>query len=148
MGMGAERTLNDDRLTTSILQWTQIDSEVLLLVFLPALVFSDAFGLNVHLFVAAFWQIVNFAFPMVLAGTALTALVAFYLFGYGWSFNLAMTFGSILSATDPAAVASLMDSLGAPPRLQMHIGGESMLNDGYVKTVLSLSLSLSLVDVC
>lgn len=33
--MGAQRTLNDDRLTTSILQWTQIDSEVLLLVFLP-----------------------------------------------------------------------------------------------------------------
>lgn len=23
-----------------------------------------------------------------------------------------------------------MESLGAPPRLQMHIGGESMLNDG------------------
>lgn len=67
---------------------------------------------------------------MVLAGTALTALVAYYIFPYGWSFNLAMTFGSILSATDVAAVAALMSSLGAPPRLQMHIGGESMLNDG------------------
>jgi NhaP-type Na+/H+ or K+/H+ antiporter len=31
---------------------------------------------------------------------------------------------------DVAAVAALMSSLGAPPRLQMHIGGESMLNDG------------------
>lgn len=39
------------------------------------------------------------AFPMVLAGTALTAVVAFYLFPYDWSFNLAMTFGAILSAT-------------------------------------------------
>lgn len=59
MGMGAERTLSDDTLTTSILQWTQINSEVLLLVFLPGLVFSDAFGMNIHLFTAAFWQIIN-----------------------------------------------------------------------------------------
>ena len=56
---------------------------------------------------------------MVLAGTALTACVAYFLFPYGWSFNLAMTFGAILSATDVAAVAALMSSLGAPPRLQM-----------------------------
>lgn len=43
MGMGAERTLNDDRLTTSILQWTQIDSEVLLLVFLPGSYHSSSY---------------------------------------------------------------------------------------------------------
>lgn len=41
-----------------------------------------------------------------------------------------MTFGSILSATDPAAVAALLKEVGAPPRLKMHISGESMLNDG------------------
>ena len=47
---------------------------------------------------------------MVLAGTTLTALVAYYIFPYGWSFSLAMTFGSILSATDPVAVAVLLVS--------------------------------------
>jgi NhaP-type Na+/H+ or K+/H+ antiporter len=67
---------------------------------------------------------------MVLAGTSLTALVAYYVFPYGWSFNLAMTFGSILSATDPVAVASLLEEVGAPPRLKVHIGGEALLNDG------------------
>jgi hypothetical protein len=59
MGIGAERTLNGDLLTTSILQWTQIDSEVLLIVFLPGLTFPDAFDLNVSLFLKAFWQIFN-----------------------------------------------------------------------------------------
>ena len=39
-------------------------------------------------------------------------------------------FGAIISATDPAAVAGLFAALGAPPRLQMHISGESLLNDG------------------
>jgi len=42
----------------------------------------------------------------------------------------AMTFGSILSATDPVAVASLLEEVGAPPRLKIHIGGEALLNDG------------------
>ena len=62
---------------------------------------------------------------MVLAGTCLTALVGYYVFPFSWSFNLAMTFGSILSATDPVAVAALLEEVGAPPRLQIHIGGES-----------------------
>jgi NhaP-type Na+/H+ or K+/H+ antiporter len=41
-----------------------------------------------------------------------------------------MTFGSILSATDPVAVAALLEVTGAPVRLKMHIAGESLLNDG------------------
>lgn len=67
---------------------------------------------------------------MVLAGASLTALVAFYIFPYSWPFSLAMTLGSILAATDPVAVSSLLEEVGAPPRLKVHISGESLLNDG------------------
>lgn len=56
---------------------------------------------------------------MVLAGTSLTALVAYYVFNYNWYFDLCMTFGSILAATDPVAVAVLLNELGAPPRLKV-----------------------------
>lgn len=91
MGIGAALSHDDNQLSESIQLWVEIDSEVLLLVFLPGLIFKDAIGLNVHLFRVALGQCFNFAFPMVLAGTALTALVAFYVFPYGWSFNLAMT---------------------------------------------------------
>ena len=62
---------------------------------------------------------VIFAFPMMLAGTTLTALVAYLIFPYGWSFDLCMTFGSILAATDPVAVAVLLNKLGAPARLKV-----------------------------
>jgi NhaP-type Na+/H+ or K+/H+ antiporter len=147
MGMGAAMLDNSDRLTTSILQWSTINSQLIFLVFLPGLLFKDSFGLNVHLFMVSFWQIINLAFPMVLAGTCLTALVAFYIFPYGWSWNLAMTFGAILSATDPVAVFVMLDDVGAPPRLKMHIGGESVLNDGssYVfYTIFSLLFFLEL----
>ena len=58
--------------------WMNINGQVLLLVFLPGLIFLDAFTLNVHLFFQSFWQLMTFAFPMVLGGTTLTALFAYY----------------------------------------------------------------------
>jgi len=91
MGIGVALLQNDDQLNESIRLWLNIDSEVLLLVFLPGLIFKDAIGLNVHLFRVALLQCLNFAFPMVLAGTTLTALVAWGVFPYGWSFNLVST---------------------------------------------------------
>jgi NhaP-type Na+/H+ or K+/H+ antiporter len=120
---------------------------VLLLVFLPGLVFKDSSSLNVHLFEKSFWQCIIFAFPVVLAGTVLTALIAFHIFPYGWSFNLSMTFGSILSATDPVAVAALLDAVGAPPRLKMHIGGESLLNDGSAIVFFTIFSGLFLLEL-
>jgi NhaP-type Na+/H+ or K+/H+ antiporter len=38
---------------------------------------------------------------------------------YGWDFNLAMAFGSILAATDPVAVVALLKAVGASPKLTM-----------------------------
>ena len=34
-----------------------------------------------------------------------------YAFPYGWSWNLAMAFGSILAATDPVAVVALLKAV-------------------------------------
>lgn len=130
IGLGVSLGSRDSHVHQTVVEWQNINSEVLLLVFLPGLIFKDALGQNVHLFWTALGQLLIFAFPCVLAGTVLTALVGYYIFPYGWSFNLAMTFGSILSATDPVAVAALLEEVGAPPRLKTHIAGESLLNDG------------------
>ncbi|KAL7554241.1 hypothetical protein ACHAWF_017834 [Thalassiosira exigua] len=90
-----------DQLTASVRLWTSIDSEVLFCVFLPGLLFKDAFEVNFHLFASSWAQLLCLAFPMVLAGTALTAVVGMYVFPYGWSWRESLTFGSILAATDP-----------------------------------------------
>ena len=81
--------------STSI--WLGINGQVILLVFLPGLIFHDSFTINVHLFFQAFWQLIVFAFPMVLGGTALTALVAGFVLPYNWSPSLCMTFGGEFS---------------------------------------------------
>lgn len=130
MGIVAASVDHQNHVTRTIRLWQQIDSEVLLLVFLPGLLFKDAMSQNVHLFIFSIFQLLIFAFPMVLGGTYLTALVGQYVFPYGWSFNLSMAFGAILSATDPVAVAALLEEVGAPPRLKTHVAGESLLNDG------------------
>lgn len=140
MGAGSSVLANSDRrLNNSIQMWTNIDAQVLLLVFLPGLIYKEiSIGLNVHIFRATFWQIILFAFPLVLAGATLTALVAYFLFPYKWTFNLCMILGTILAATDTVSVASLMNSLGASPRLKAHISGESLLNDGSVIVFFSI----------
>lgn len=64
MGAGGIRLGLDDQLTQSLMQWDGINYEVLLLIFLPGLVFNDAFGLDVHLFGIAIWQCLIYAYVL------------------------------------------------------------------------------------
>lgn len=75
------------------------------------------------------------------------AVFAFYVLPYDWTFNFCMTFGAIVSATDPVAVAALLHELGAPPRLKTHISGESLLNDGAAIVFFKIFESLYLEEV-
>mmetsp|Transcript_3978 Transcript_3978/g.7937 ORF Transcript_3978/g.7937 Transcript_3978/m.7937 type:complete len:899 (-) Transcript_3978:21-2717(-) len=147
MGAGAARAGLQDQLTDSIGLWQSIGQETLFTVFLPGLLFKDAIEINFHLFQASFAQLFLLAFPMVLAGACLTALVAKFVFPYEWTFHLCMTFGSILAATDPVAVSALLNEVGAPPRLKMHISGESLLNDGSAVVFYAVFSDLFLYDL-
>ena len=73
---------------------------------------------------------------MVLVGTAVTAVAGYFCLPYqseypdvfGWFAWI--TLEAILASTDPIAVASVLKTAGASPRLVMHISGESLMNDG------------------
>ena len=88
-----------DQLTVSIVQWSNINSSILLLVFLPGLIFRDAIEVDFNIFMVALPQILMLAFPMVLMGTGLTALVGYYIIPYNWPISLAATLGAILAST-------------------------------------------------
>lgn len=147
LSVGALRTHDTDELSDSVLMWLNIDQEVLFNVFLPGLLFKDAFEINFYLFQVGFWQIIVLAFPMVLAGTLLTACVAMYIFPYGWSWYMSLTFGAILSATDPVAVCALLNEVAAPPRLRMHISGEALMNDGSAVVFFTVFSALFLYEL-
>jgi NhaP-type Na+/H+ or K+/H+ antiporter len=119
-----------DTFGNSISQWVDIDAELMLFIFLPPLIFGEAMSLNWYHLKGGFMQSVILAGPGVLIGAVLMGVFTKLLLPYDWNWNLAMTFGSILSATDPVAVVSLLKSVGASPKLTILIVGESLLNDG------------------
>jgi NhaP-type Na+/H+ or K+/H+ antiporter len=146
IGAASSLMTTTNALSRSISQWTNIDSGLLLLVFLPGLIFKDAVTMPIHVFVIASMQIWILSFPMVLVGTALTALVGYYILPYQWSWSAAATLGAILAATDPIAVASVLKTSGASPRLVMHISGESLLNDGSAFTLFAIFSQLFYIE--
>jgi len=127
-------------LGVSMAMWSKIDPHLLLYAFLPALLFGDAMGLNLHLSKKCFKQCLLLAGPGVVFGTAFTALAGFYVFPYDWTWMFSLTFGCIMAATDPVAVVALLKALGASPKLTMIITGESLMNDGTAIVLFSLFL--------
>jgi hypothetical protein len=144
-GYGGSTLVRDTigaRITESVEQWLHIDPHLLLYAFLPALLFGDTMSLNMHMVGKCFWQCWWLAFPGVIFGTVLTGAVAKYILPYGWGWEFSLMFGSILAATDPVAVVSLLKSLGASPKLTMLITGESLMNDGAAIVMFNLFLSM------
>ncbi|MBE0674509.1 MAG: cation:proton antiporter, partial [Bacteroidales bacterium] len=120
----------------SALNWAgNIDPHLILYVFLPTLIFEAAFAMDLHTFKKTSTNAFLLAVPGIIMALVLTgAFVMFIKFtGYGfegWGWAMAFLFGSVVSATDPVAVVSLLKELGASKKLGTLIEGESLLNDG------------------
>ena len=63
IGFANQRTKVND-IEASATSWLSIEGEVILLVFLPGLLYLDSYNIDVHLFLQSIWQLVTFAFPM------------------------------------------------------------------------------------
>lgn len=114
-----------------------ISAEVVLLVFVPGLVFDAAFDLD--------WRTVRGILP-ALAGLAVpgvvvsAAVVAVALSLLGTPLELAFVVGAITAATDPVAVVAILTKLRMPARLRTLVEGESLLNDGTGLVLVALAV--------
>ena len=123
-----------------------MNPHLLLHVFLPILIFESAFSMNVHTFKKTLSQTLLLAGPGLMISTVLTAIMARYIFTYNWNWFEAITFGAVLSATDPVAVVALLKDLGASKRLGITIEGESLLNDGFAIVLFKIFLNFVIPD--
>lgn len=105
----------------------ELDPQLLLFLFLPPLIYSSAWFSSWREFQANMRPILLLSIGLVLATTALVALVAHYLMGLSWP--IAFVLGAIVSPTDAVAASATAQSAGLSRRLVTVIEGESMIND-------------------
>lgn len=120
-------------------QLPHVGADVILLAFVPGLVFEAALTLDLP-------ELRRRLAPVGLlatAGVALTVLLigtlTHLLLGFSWASG--MLLGAILAATDPIAVVTLLRQLKAPSGLAAILEGESLFNDGTGVAVFSAVLA-------
>ncbi|KAH9745894.1 Sodium/hydrogen exchanger 7 [Citrus sinensis] len=118
--------------------WASIDPELLLAVFLPALLFESSFAMEVHQIKRCLVQMILLAGPGVMISTFFLGAALKLTFPYDWSWKTSLLLGGLLSATDPVAVVALLKELGASKKLNTIIEGESLMNDGTAIVVYQL----------
>jgi CPA1 family monovalent cation:H+ antiporter len=106
----------------------RLDPDLVLVVFLPPLLYSGAFFANLRDLRADTRSISLLATGLVVATTAVVAVVAHALVdGLPWAACFAL--GAIVGPTDPIAATTIARRLGVPRRTINILEGESLLND-------------------
>jgi CPA1 family monovalent cation:H+ antiporter len=106
----------------------ELEPELILLIFLPGLLFEASYHIDLSLLRANLRTILLLAIPGVLISTTVVGLLINL--ELGLPLREALLFGVIISATDPVAVVALFKELGVDRRLGIIVEGESLFNDG------------------
>ena len=122
-----------------------VTPDLVLLVLLPGLVFDAAYRLDWHHLRQSFGGIALLAVPGVIV-TALIVAGILYL-ATGLPIELGFVVGAMVAATDPVAVVATFRRLGAPPRLQTLLEGESLFNDGTALVVFTIAIGAVSAEV-
>ena len=105
----------------------QLNPDLVLLVFLPPLLYSSAFFADLRALRTDARVISLNAIGLVLATTVAVAAIGHETIGLPWAMSFAL--GAIVAPTDPAAATAIMRRVGAPRRLVNILEGESLFND-------------------
>jgi monovalent cation/hydrogen antiporter len=106
----------------------ELPPELVLIAFLPPLLYSAAFFTSLRDLRAAARPVGLLAIGLVAATTAGVAAVAHETVD-GMTWHAAFVLGAVVSPTDPIAATAIMRRLGAPRRIVTVIEGESLVND-------------------
>lgn len=120
----------------------QLTPDMVLFLFLPALIFESAFNLDARQLMKDLPPVLVLAIPALLISTGIIGIGLWLALDV--PVLLALLFGALISATDPVAVIALFKELGAPGRLTILVEGESLLNDATAIVIFRIILGLML----
>ena len=117
----------------------RVDPQIVLLVFLPPLIYAAAFGSSTQDLRASAGEIALLSVGLVLMTVSGVAAVAHIVAHIGW--GPAIVLGAILAPTDPIAATSVLRRLAAPARISTILEGEALINDGTGLTAYQLAIA-------
>ena len=118
----------------------EVDSIVLLYIFLPPLLFEMAMTVNVRRMLDDIGVVIVMAVIAVVAATVLIGLAVWAVTPFALAACLLL--GAAVATTDPAAVITTFREIGAPKRLLVLLEGESLLNDAAAIAIFTFLLAL------
>lgn len=130
LGLGAQ--------AMGVLPRLHLTPELVMVVFLPALLFEAGWNLDIRRLLAVWKPVAALALFGVLVTVA--GVAAAVHFGDHLAWPGALLLGAALSATDPVSVVALFREVPAPEELAVTIEGESLFNDGTAVAVYQVLL--------
>jgi Na+/H+ antiporter len=117
----------------------ELEPEVVLLIFLPPLLYGAAFFTSLRDLRANARPIALLSIGVVLVTMVAVAVVAHAVIGLGWAESFVL--GAIVSPTDAVAPAEIMRRLGAPRRMVTIVEGENLTNDWTALVLYSVAVA-------
>ncbi|MVM41810.1 Na+/H+ antiporter [Spirosoma sp. HMF3257] len=117
-----------------------LDSSVVLLVFLPPILYSAAWYTNWSDFRRNLEPVVVLALGLVLATSIGIAYVATWLIP-GFTLATGLLLGAIVSPSDAVAATAIMKTLAVPRKIVAILEGESLVNDATALVLFQLALA-------
>ncbi len=128
-----------------LLPTLRLAPDVVLFIFLPALLFESAWNIELKYLVANWLAIALLAAPGLVI--ALFVAAASLHWGAGLPWLVALLLAAIVAPTDPIAVVALLRQLGMSARLRVIIEGESLFNDGVGAAAYTIILTILLLTL-
>jgi CPA1 family monovalent cation:H+ antiporter len=118
----------------------RLNHDLIMYALLPSLIFSASINIDSKLLFRNF----NPTFMLAGPGLVISTLIIGFTMYYFTPLDMAgaMLFGALISATDPVAVISLFELVGAPKRLRILVDGESLFNDATAIVMYTLVLKI------
>lgn len=106
-----------------------IDVDIILLIFLPTLIFSTSYSVDSHSFWRSFPQILLVGVPGALLTALMAAFVAYYLIESSWNFPTAVLFGVVCSPIHPLEVVKQLRETSKGKNISVLLLGEGLVGD-------------------